>query len=370
MATVDLEGVGKTYPNGTAAVVAVDLDVADAEILVLVGPSGCGKSTILRLVAGLEAPTAGAIRIGGRDVAGLPPQERNVAMVFQDYALYPHLTVRGNLAFPLRMRGLGRGEIATRIAHTSEMLGLAPLLDRLPRELSGGQRQRVAMGRALVRDPSVFLLDEPLSNLDAKLRGQVRGEIEALQRRTRTTMVYVTHDQVEAMTLGHRIAVLDHGRLRQVGTPREVYDHPANTFVAGFIGSPPMNLFPARLVPDGTGVSLSVAGRRIASLARDVPVSDRTGPDVTAGVRPEAIRLAGPGDAAATLTARVGHVEALGHESLVHLDAAGTPLVARVRGADAPARDTTVGVVLDGARLYVFSPAGDAISAPSVTTTR
>ncbi|HWP65431.1 MAG TPA: ATP-binding cassette domain-containing protein, partial [Candidatus Limnocylindria bacterium] len=259
MARVVLDKLAKTYPNGAVGLAGVSLEVADAEIVVLVGPSGCGKSSLLRLVAGLEAPSAGTIRIGERVVNDDAPQVRNVAMVFQDYALYPHLTVRGNLEFPLKMRGMARAAIAERVQATAELLDLGELLDRLPRQLSGGQRQRVAMGRALVREPSVFLLDEPLSNLDAKLRVQVRGEIEELQRRTRTTMLYVTHDQVEAMTLGHRIAVLDRGRLRQVGTPREVYERPADTFVAGFLGSPPMNLFPA--VHDDS--ALVIGGERL-----------------------------------------------------------------------------------------------------------
>jgi len=220
MARVELEHVDKTYPNGVRAVVDCSLSVEDGELLVLVGPSGCGKSTVLRLVAGLEDLTAGTVRIGDTVVNTLPPQARNVAMVFQDYALYPQMTVRRNLEFPLRMRGAARAEIAAQVARVAALLDLGPLLDRLPRQLSGGQRQRVAMGRALVREPAVSLLDEPLSNLDAKLRVQVRAEIGELQERTKTTMTYVTHDQVEAMTLGHRVAVMDKGRLQQVATPR------------------------------------------------------------------------------------------------------------------------------------------------------
>src|SRR5438094_3846178 len=244
MARVELEPVDRVYPGGTHALFDLTLAIDDAELMVLVGPSGCGKSTVLRLIAGLEDATAGTIRIGDRVVNELRPQERNVAMVFQDYALYPYLSARGNLEFPLRMRRLSRAEMRRRVERAADLLGIGPLLERLPKQLSGGQRQRVAMGRALVREPSVFLLDEPLSNLDAKLRLQVRAEIGELQARTHTTMIYVTHDQVEAMTLGDRVAVLDRGRLQQVAPPRDLYDRHANAFVAGFIGNPPMNLFP------------------------------------------------------------------------------------------------------------------------------
>src|SRR5438445_295379 len=260
MASVALEHVDKVYPGGTRALADLSLRVEDAELVVLVGPSGCGKSTVLRLIAGLEEATAGMLRIGERVVNDLRPQDRNVAMVFQDYALYPYLSARGNLEFPLRMRHLAREEMQRRVEAVARLLDIAALLDRLPKQLSGGQRQRVAMGRALVREPSVFLLDEPLSNLDAKLRVQVRAEIKELQGRTRTTMIYVTHDQVEAMTLGDRVAVLDQGRLQQVAPPGELYDRPANAFVAGFIGNPPMNLFPARVEVDGRGTLLRVGG--------------------------------------------------------------------------------------------------------------
>jgi ABC-type sugar transport system ATPase subunit len=260
MAQVELEAVTKVYADQVPALAECDLRVSDAELLVLVGPSGCGKSTLLRLVAGLEHATTGTIRIGGAVVNDRTPQARNVAMVFQDYALYPYMTVRRNLAFPLRMRARSSAEVAQRVAATADLLGIGPLLDRLPRQLSGGQRQRVAMGRALVREPSVFLLDEPLSNLDAKLRVQVRAEIAEIQRRTGTTMLYVTHDQSEAMTLGHRVAVLDAGRLQQVAPPRELYDRPANVMVAGFIGTPPMNLMPATLDTSAPGAPRLAVG--------------------------------------------------------------------------------------------------------------
>jgi len=371
MATVDLDDVTKTYPNGAVALGGVTLSVADAEVVVLVGPSGCGKSTLLRLVAGLEEPTAGTLRIGERVVNGLAPQERNVAMVFQDYALYPHLTVHGNLAFPLRMRRLAEAEVEARVARTADMLGLGPLLGRFPRQLSGGQRQRVAMGRALVRDPAVFLLDEPLSNLDAKLRGQVRTDIEALQRRTRTTMLYVTHDQVEAMTLGHRIAVLDQGRLRQIGSARDVYERPADSFVAGFIGSPPMNLLPVRFETVAGAVVLCVGTQRLpltTGRLSEAVRGGRLGESLTAGVRPEGLRLGSP-DSPGVLRGRAMRTEALGHESLVHLSVEGETLVARLGGMTAPVRDQAIGVVLDPDGLYLFDAAGDATWAPSVTTT-
>jgi len=295
MARVGFEAVEKIYPGGTVALADFSLEVADGELVALVGPSGCGKSTVLRLLAGLETPTRGVIRLDGRDVGDLPPRERNVAMVFQEYALYPHLTVRENLAFPLRMRRVPARERAERVTQVAALLSLSALLERWPRQLSGGERQRVAMGRALVREPAAFLLDEPLSNLDAKLRVQVRAEIAELRRRAPVTMLYVTHDQVEALTLGDRVAVLERGRLQQVATPAELYARPANRFVAGFIGSPPMNFLPARCLP---GASAK--------------------PDAVAGVRPEAVTL-GPAGGEGTLAATVEQVEALGHESLVHV---------------------------------------------------
>jgi ABC-type sugar transport system ATPase subunit len=325
--------------------------------VVVVGPSGCGKSTLLRLVAGLEVPSAGTIRIGDRVVNDLRPQERNVAMVFQDYALYPYLSARGNLEFPLKMRRLPRAERGRRVERIAHLLDIGALLDRLPKQLSGGQRQRVAMGRALVREPAVFLLDEPLSNLDAKLRVQVRAEIKALQTRTRTTMIYVTHDQVEAMTLADRVAILDRGRLQQVAPPREVYDRPANAFVAGFVGNPPMNLFAVR--PTGDGV-LAVGDQSFQAAA--------AGPQArTAGVRPEAVALADPHDDG-ILRAVVEHVESLGHESLVHAridtSAAGDPirLVARVEGMSVVAPGDPVGLRIDPARVHVFAEDGRALA--------
>ena len=321
MADVVFDKVHKRYPGSTAPVIdGLDLAVTDGELLVMVGPSGCGKSTVLRMLAGLETISAGELRIGGRRVNELEPKARDVAMVFQDYALYPHMSVRENLDFPLRMRRMPKPERAARIARVADMLHLGELLERKPAQLSGGQRQRVAMGRALVREASVFLLDEPLSNLDAKLRVQVRAEIAELQRRLGTTMLYVTHDQTEAMTLGHRVAVFNQGRLQQVATPRELYERPANTFVAGFIGQPPMNLVPARIEGGRIRVGAGLHQLRVSLLAlpgfesrASAPLQD--GP-VILGLRPEDLRLAAPGEEG--LVAHAELVEFLGHETLLH----------------------------------------------------
>jgi len=360
MARVVLEHVTKTYPGGTQALVDVSLDIADGELLVAVGPSGCGKSTMLRLVAGLEEITSGTLRIGDRVANALRPQERNVAMVFQDYALYPHLTARGNLEFPLRMRGLGGDDRRTRVERVAAMLHIEELLERLPRQLSGGQRQRVAMGRALVREPAVFLLDEPLSNLDAKLRVQVRAEIKDLQERAATTMVYVTHDQVEAMTLGDRVAVLCDGRLQQVAPPAELYDRPANAFVASFIGNPPMNLLPARVARvEDARLVLAVGDQTLAVSRRRVPRPPEPGEPVTAGVRPEALGRARDGDAGLRVT--VEHVEQLGHETLTHVAVRGTDdvrMVARLPGRLSGERGEELDLLADPDRVYVFAADG------------
>ncbi|MEB2344979.1 MAG: ATP-binding cassette domain-containing protein [Deltaproteobacteria bacterium] len=368
MAQVAFESVTKRYPGGAVGLADLTLTVADGELLVVVGPSGCGKSTLLRLLAGLEAPSAGTIRIGDRAVNELSPQERNVAMVFQDYALYPHLTVRGNLEFPLRMRGLPAEAVRRRAEEVAALLEIAPLLERRPRQLSGGQRQRVAMGRALVREPSVFLLDEPLSNLDARLRGSVRAEIGELQRRTRTTMLYVTHDQVEAMTLGQRVAVLDRGRLQQVAAPAELYERPVSAFVAGFIGNPPMSLFPTRAERDAAGrVAIAIGDQRVpvpeAHAAHALLAAQ---PDAVqgAGLRPEALGPAAPG--APALEATVDYLENLGREVLAYVLApnrAGEPLrlVARLPGLVGLAPGTRIRLAVDGARLHLFDPAGRAL---------
>ena len=321
MAAVRFERLTKIYPNGHVALKELELHIADGELMVVVGPSGCGKSTFLRILAGLEEITSGALWIGERRANELSPQARNIAMVFQDYALYPTMTVRENLAFPLKMRKLASAERERRVAWAAELLELGGVLDRRPRELSGGQRQRVAMGRALVREPSVFLLDEPLSNLDAKLRAQVRAEIGDLQRRTGTTMIYVTHDQVEAMTLGRRITVLHHGQIQQVADPQILYAAPANPFVAGFMGSPPMNLFPAELEPSAPGeyrvrTAGQVVARITADRARQALAPSNSMPTLTAGIRPEALRRADESEPGFPVT--VLNVEYLGHETLIH----------------------------------------------------
>jgi ABC-type sugar transport system ATPase subunit len=370
MASVVFDRVAKHYPGGAAALVDFSLEIGDGELLVVVGPSGCGKSTLLRLLAGLETPSSGTIRIGGRAVDDLPPQARNVAMVFQDYALYPHLSVRGNLEFPLRMRGLEREEMRRRVSRAAEVLEIGALLERLPRELSGGQRQRVAMGRALVREPAVFLLDEPLSNLDAKLRVLVRAEVGELQRRTGTTMLYVTHDQVEAMTLGQRVAVLERGRLEQVATPRELYERPRSAFVAGFLGSPPMALFEVRASrePDGR-IAVGVGGQHL-SLPDDHPARAallaRLGQPLLAGLRPEALGLAEGAGSRPRLEAVVEFAESLGHETIVHVivsisEAAPVALAARLAGLPSFAKGQGIALAVDTAQLHLFEATGRAL---------
>jgi multiple sugar transport system ATP-binding protein len=366
MAAVSFLQVSKTFPDGTRALEDLDLAVTDGELMVLVGPSGCGKTTALRLLAGLEAPTAGEILIGGQVVNGWSAQRRNVALVFQNYALYPHMTVRANLAFPLRMKKFPRPDIQRRVEEAARLLGLTGLLERKPAQLSGGQRQRVAMGRAIVRDPSVFLMDEPLSNLDAKLRVQIRTEIAALQRRFNATTLYVTHDQVEAMTLGDRVAVMEAGRLQQVDPPRRLYDRPANTFVAAFVGSPGMNLFETRLRAgaDDLFMALGDAWIRVPpDIAADRgALATHCGKPLLAGVRPEAFCVAGAGQAA--IEGRVEAVEILGHEALVYFRPpwpGSKPLVARLAGQPDVTRHEQLPLGIDASRLYFFSAKGEAI---------
>jgi ABC-type sugar transport system ATPase subunit len=363
MASVAFDHVDKVYPNGHHAVRDCTFAIDDGELMVLVGPSGCGKSTVLRMLAGLETISAGTIRIGDRAVNDLTPQERNVAMVFQDYALYPFMTVRKNLEFPLKMRRLARSDIGRRIDWAAQVLDLDSVLDRLPKQLSGGQRQRVAMGRALVREPNVSLLDEPLSNLDAKLRVDVRAEIAELQRRTRTTMLYVTHDQTEAMTLGHRIAVLDGGRLQQVAPPQELYERPANAFVAGFIGNPPMNVFPVRASADTHGALALRVGDQTLTLPARVAAAARGEQQLSAGIRPEAFTLAADGRENA-LRALVDHVEFLGHETLAYVrvgsNAQAPHLVARLPGMHALAGHS-IALHVDPEQVYLFDASGAAL---------
>jgi sn-glycerol 3-phosphate transport system ATP-binding protein len=305
VAEVEFCGVSRRFGD-VVALQGLDLSVADGEFLILVGPSGCGKSTALRLLAGLDKPTSGEIKIAGEPVTRLGPGDRDIAMVFQNYALYPHMSVHQNLAYGLRQRRTPRAEVDRRVRETAALLDIDQLLDRKPRQLSGGQRQRVAMGRALVRRPQAFLLDEPLSNLDAKLRTQVRGDLKRLHREVPVTSIYVTHDQVEAMTLGDRICVMSNGEVQQIGTTDEIYNRPANTFVAGFMGSPPMNLVPGEI----QGGTVQVAGAALA----DAPSPDRR---VTVGFRPEDLRISGP-EEARSVPARIDFCEPLGSHVLVH----------------------------------------------------
>ena len=386
MARITLEGLSKRYAGAQgAALDHLDLDIGDGELIVLVGPSGCGKSTALRLVAGLEQLDAGRILLDGRDLGRVPPQDRDIAMVFQGYALYPHLTAREIIAFPLKMRRVARAERERKVAEVAQMLGLAALLDRQPAEMSGGEQQRVAMARAIVRSPKAFLFDEPLSNLDAKLRAELRVELAALVRRLGTTAIYVTHDQAEAMTMGDRVAVLRAGKLQQLATPREVYCQPANRFVAGFLGMPSCNLIE---------VSCQ-AGRALApGLTIDLPgwLGDRT--ELVIGIRPEHLSLTTRTEAAAgteaadgdrargpkadtdtadgprlvRFTATITAVEPLGAESYLHLDAHGTALRARVAGIDTPARGEQVRVAVSPQDLRFFdAQTGERVRAERAT---
>jgi multiple sugar transport system ATP-binding protein len=328
MAEVRLEGVTKVYPDGTTAVSGLDLVLADGELLVLVGPSGCGKTTALRMVAGLEHITAGTISIGGRVVNDLSESDRDIAMVFQNYALYPHMSVRDNIAFPLKLARVRRPQREERVRRVAGILGLTKLLDQKPAQLSGGQRQRVAMGRAIVREPQLFLMDEPLSNLDAKLRVQMRADILELQRQLGTTTMYVTHDQAEAMTLGDRVAVLRDGRLQQIGPPEAVYVSPANVFVASFLGSPAMNLLRGRLVTGDDGsLVVELGTARVAldalELARHPGLERRSGAALAVGIRPESFVPAGARDQERVIDGVVVVRESLGSDVFVRFRAPG-----------------------------------------------
>jgi multiple sugar transport system ATP-binding protein len=367
MPSVTFDHVRKTF--GDAAVVEdFDLTVADGELLVLVGGSGSGKSTILRMVAGLEEVTSGTIRIDERDVTALAPRERDVAMVFQDYGLYPHMTVRENLSLGLRIRKIAPQEIERRVTWAAGMLGLAPLLDRKPKQLSGGQRQRVAMGRAMVREPKVFLFDEPLSNLDAGLRAQMRIEIGGLQRRLKTTTIYVTHDQVEAMTLGDRIVVLADGRIQQIGRPIDLYRAPVNRFVAGFIGTPPMNFVEGALRAEDGEVFFIAKGMSIKLSGEKAPRAKSTEP-LTLGVRPEDLRLDSSqsgegGPPGEVLRGQVLLVERLGGTSHVHFDVegSGNRMLASVSNDRLPEVGETIKVRVPPERVHLFGADGKAIS--------
>ena len=365
MAQVQFQQVYKTYENGTQALIDFDLQVQDGEFMVLVGPSGCGKSTALRLLAGLETVTAGNILIDDEIINDKPPQQRNIAMVFQNYALYPHMTVRQNLAFPLKMMKCGRVDTERRVQQAAALLELTALLERKPGQLSGGQRQRVAMGRAIVREPRVFLMDEPLSNLDAKLRVNIRADIAGLQKKLGTTTLYVTHDQVEAMTLGERVVIMNAGRLQQLDTPQGLYAKPANTFVAGFIGTPGMNLFPARLAKIDNRVQVILGDNKVtvsdANVVAPATLAPHTGQDLFVGLRPEAFTLGSENED--TLPARVSSVETLGHEQLIYFSApwsGGKILVARQSGLQHIAHNEVV-LRLNTSQLYFFTPEGVAI---------
>jgi multiple sugar transport system ATP-binding protein len=322
MATVDMEQINKVYENGFHAVKDLTLDVSEGEFMVLVGPSGCGKTTALRMVAGLEDITSGTLRIGGKVVNDESPKERDIAMVFQNYALYPHMTVAENIGFALKLRKLPKDQIAAKVKETAEILGLSDWLERKPGQLSGGQRQRVAMGRAIVREPSVFLMDEPLSNLDAKLRVQMRAEVQRIQRRINVATLYVTHDQVEAMTMGDRVAVMRAGALQQVDHPQVLYDHPDNLFVAAFIGSPAMNLYEASMTEDGTSVVIGSQQLALPVTCRDAHpgLARFAGEKIILGMRPEHLPAASTvtNGTRPTLVGNVDLVEALGSELMVH----------------------------------------------------
>ncbi|HYG56330.1 MAG TPA: sn-glycerol-3-phosphate ABC transporter ATP-binding protein UgpC [Burkholderiales bacterium] len=359
MANVSIRQLNKKYDNGFHAVKDVNLEIRDKEFMVLVGPSGCGKTTTLRMVAGLEEITSGEIRIGERVVNDLPPMDRDIAMVFQNYALYPHKSVFNNMAFGLQMRKYPKEEIEKRVREAAELLGIETLLDRKPRQLSGGQRQRVAVGRAIVRHPQVFLFDEPLSNLDAKLRVQMRVELKRLHERLETTAIYVTHDQVEAMTLGDRVVVMKDGWVQQVGAPLELYGRPANKFVAGFIGSPAMNFVNVTVKSDGAAAWAEAEGLRLR-----VPpeFSSRiSNKQLTLGVRPEALRIANGADPAEyTFATAVDVVEPLGNEILLNFRAGGVPMVARVDPGVRVKMHDNVRLAVDPQRLHFFDAASEA----------
>jgi multiple sugar transport system ATP-binding protein len=392
MATIAFEDVAKVYPDGTEAVSDLDLQIGDGEFMVLVGPSGCGKSTGLKMVAGLEGVSRGTITIGGRVVNELPPKDRDVAMVFQDYALYPHMTVFENMAFALKVRKMGKKRIDGRVRAAAATLGIDELLDRRPKALSGGQRQRVAMGRAIVREPQAFLMDEPLSNLDAKLRVQMRAEIRRIQTSLGVTTIFVTHDQTEAMTMGDRVAVLKKGRLQQVDTPQAMYDNPTNLFVAGFIGSPAMNMVEANLGREDGRLVLAFGSTRLeldpALVTQRPALGKYEGRRVVLGIRPEGIedeRFAGDGPQGRRLQATIELRESLGSEILVHFNVDAppvltedtrelarereeteeleervedrvSPFVAKVDPRTEAKVGDTVQLVVDTSRLHLFDP--------------
>jgi ABC-type sugar transport system ATPase subunit len=359
MASVELKGISKRF--GAVEVIRnLDLSVADGSFCALLGPSGCGKSTLLRMIAGLEPVSDGTVQIGGTDVTHLPPAQRRVAMVFQSYALYPHLTVRGNICFSMSLAGMKKADQNERAEKVAKLLQLEELMDRRPAQLSGGQRQRVAIGRALVRDPEVFLFDEPLSNLDALLRVQMRLELAKLHLNLKTTMIYVTHDQVEAMTLADKIVVLDKGRISQSGSPLELYNLPANKFVASFIGSPAMNFLPAGVTSaQGGKVNLTLAGRK--SFLMKAKGGSVTSANVEIGIRPEHVRLTDAGDKKASLSGTTTVVEQLGNSTFVYVDTPSGQMIVEGGGDLQIASGTNVGLLFDAARAHLFDSDGSVI---------
>ncbi len=364
MATLKLKDVKKIYEGGVEAVHAFNLDVADKEFIVLVGPSGCGKSTTLRMIAGLEEISEGEFYIDDVLMNNVEPKDRDIAMVFQSYALYPHMTVYENMAFALKLRKLPKDEIDKRVREAAEILDITEYLDRKPKALSGGQRQRVAIGRAIVREPKVFLMDEPLSNLDAKLRNQMRAEIIKLRQRIDTTFIYVTHDQTEAMTLGDRIVIMRDGWIMQIGTPQEVFDHPANIFVAGFIGMPQMNFFDGELIRDGSAYALAVNGAKIAlseRMQKALAEKDTPAGNVIVGCRPEHLILKAPGPD--TMQASVDVSEMMGSEIHLHLSCFGKDVVVRVPTTELDASQrgglaygTEVSLTFPEDLIHLFNP--------------
>ena len=357
MAKVQFDSVRKVYDNGQVAVAGASFDIADGELMVLVGPSGCGKSTLLRMVAGLEEISAGKLWIGERVVNDVAPKDRDIAMVFQNYALYPHMTVAENLGFGLKLRGHDKAEVQRRVQAAAEALGLTAMLGKLPRAMSGGQRQRVALGRALVREPEVFLLDEPLSNLDAKLRHSVRTEIAQLHRKLGTTMIYVTHDQVEAMTLGQRIVVLNEGVIQQIDTPMALYEKPVNLFVAGFLGSPAMNMLRGQLRRGADGMAVLQLDEPGQDAAADVVLgavslaAEWFGKPLVVGVRPEHLQ---PGSGDASFNARIEGLEPVGNEIFVNLRYGQQALIMRVAPRQLPSVGQEISVEVTPAALHFF----------------
>ncbi len=367
MAEVVLRKVVKRFDE-TEAVRGIDLDIADQEFVVLVGPSGCGKSTTLRMIAGLEETSAGEIVIGGQIVNDLPPKDRDIAMVFQNYALYPHMTVFENMSFGLRLKKFPKAEIKRRVENAARILDITELLDRRPRQLSGGQRQRVAMGRAIVRDPKVFLFDEPLSNLDAKLRVQMRTEIKKVHQQVRTTTVYVTHDQVEAMTLADRVVVMNGGRIEQIGTPHELYHSPKTRFVAGFIGSPAMNFVRCRLVESGGGLAVRLGEDLVLPVPAERVAAYRAslGRELVLGLRPEHVTEARSYGSGAEFSLPADVVEPMGMETMIYITIAGSEVCARVSPESAVAPGERMRFMADMRHMHLIDPATErVIEAPS-----